>query len=72
LRDAGAQQAERTRRYVSSASTVGVQAAERSRLFRGPKNPRRPAMCGPICFGDRRWSLRGGCVRRCATCCAAS
>jgi len=37
LRGTGAQQAERTRRYVSSASTVGVQAAERSRLFRGPQ-----------------------------------
>src|SRR6185437_9945230 len=35
LRDAGALQVERTRQYVSIASTAGTQAAERSRLFRG-------------------------------------
>jgi hypothetical protein len=32
LRDAGAQEAERTRQYVSIPSTAGTQAAERSRF----------------------------------------
>jgi hypothetical protein len=35
LRDAGAQQAERTRRYVSIASTAGAQVGERNKLFMG-------------------------------------
>ncbi|TAM93048.1 MAG: hypothetical protein EPN40_13730 [Rhodanobacteraceae bacterium] len=36
LRDAGAQQAERTRQYVSIASTAGARAAERSSFASRP------------------------------------
>ncbi|TAM98361.1 MAG: hypothetical protein EPN40_06525 [Rhodanobacteraceae bacterium] len=43
MRVAGAQEAERTRQYVSIPSTAGTQAAERSRLFRDPKPPCRRA-----------------------------